>query len=185
MSARTRRRYSEEFRANAVRKMSAPGQSVQELAEELGISPSLLFRWRRNAGTRGSMPQQENDKPKQAPRRPQDWTSEDKLAVVLAAQGLTQEQLGGFLRQRGLHQVTLDEWRDPGQVPCPAVCARAPAGALHGARAPPRPPRPQAAPHPPLRRRPAGVHDLLRRQRVPHDHRHHQRDPEHQNRDHH
>lgn len=112
MSARTRRRYSEEFRANAVRKMSAPGQSVQELAEELGISPSLLFRWRRNAGTRGSMPQQENDKPKQAPRRPQDWTSEDKLAVVLAAQGLTQEQLGGFLRQRGLHQATLDEWRE-------------------------------------------------------------------------
>lgn len=50
MNAQTRRQYTAEFRANAVRKMSAPGQSVQELAEELGISPSLLFRWRRNAG---------------------------------------------------------------------------------------------------------------------------------------
>lgn len=112
MSAQTRRRHSAEFRASAVRKMSAPGQSVQELAEELGINPSLLFRWRRNAGTRGTMPQQKNDKPKQAPRRPQDWTSDEKLAVVLEAQGLTEEQLGGFLRQRGLHQATLDEWRE-------------------------------------------------------------------------
>ena len=56
--------------------------------------------------------QKTDDKPKKPPRRPQDWTGEEKLAVVMEAQGLTEEQLGGFLRQRGLHKATLDEWRE-------------------------------------------------------------------------
>lgn len=31
---------------------------------------------------------------------------------MLESQGLTEEQLGGFVRQRGLHRATLDEWRE-------------------------------------------------------------------------
>ncbi len=45
-------------------------------------------------------------------RRPQDWTTEQKLAVVLDAQGLAEAELGGFLRQRGLHGSTLTDWRE-------------------------------------------------------------------------
>ncbi len=45
-------------------------------------------------------------------RRPQDWTTEQKLSVVLDAQGLAEEELGGFLRQRGLHGATLSDWRE-------------------------------------------------------------------------
>lgn len=112
MSARTRKKYTAEFRAAAVRKMGTPGQTVEQLAEELGVVPSLLFRWRRNAGTRKPMTSKHDEKPKQPPRRPQDWTSEEKLAAVMEAQGLTEEQLGGFLRQRGLHEATLREWRE-------------------------------------------------------------------------
>lgn len=112
MKAPMRKQYTEAFKANAVRRMSAPGQSIQELAEELGVGPSLLFRWRRKAGTSQSMTTQKPDAPTHRPRRPQDWTSEEKLAVVLEAQGLTEEQLGGLVRQRGLHRATLDEWRE-------------------------------------------------------------------------
>ena len=32
--------------------------------------------------------------------------------MVLDAQGLAEEQLGGFLRQRGLHEATLCDWRE-------------------------------------------------------------------------
>jgi transposase len=112
MSAKTRKKYTAEFRAAAVRKMSMPGQSVQELAEELGLAPSLLFRWRRSTGMNVGVTPKTDDKPKHPPRRPQDWTSDEKLAVVMEAQGLTDEQLGGFLRQRGLHLATLEEWRE-------------------------------------------------------------------------
>lgn len=112
MSVKTRKKYTLEFRAAAVKKMGVPGQSVQELAEEMGLAPSLLFRWRKNLGRSVVMAPKNDDKPRLPPRRPQDWTSDEKLAVVMEAQGLTDEQLGGFLRQRGLHQATLDEWRE-------------------------------------------------------------------------
>lgn len=112
MKTPKRRHYTEAFKANAVRRMSAPGQSIQELAEELELRTSLLYRWRRKAGTRQTMAKQESDDVTNRPRRPQDWTSEEKLAAVLESQGLTEEQLGGFVRQRGLHRATLDEWRE-------------------------------------------------------------------------
>ena len=112
MSAKTRKKYTAEFRAAAVRKMSTSGQSVQALAEELGLAPSLLFRWRKSAGMRSQVTPKNDEKPKPTPKRPQDWTSDEKLAVVMDAQGLSDEQLGGFLRQRGLHLATLGEWRE-------------------------------------------------------------------------
>ena len=45
-------------------------------------------------------------------RRPQDWTEDEKIGAVVESMSLTEEQLGGFLRQRGLYRATLDEWRE-------------------------------------------------------------------------
>jgi transposase-like protein len=44
-------------------------------------------------------------------KRPQDWTAEQKYQVVLDAAGLSEEELGAFLRRKGLHQVQLEQWR--------------------------------------------------------------------------
>jgi transposase len=44
-------------------------------------------------------------------RRPQDWTAEEKLEAVLEAAALTEEELGAFLRRKGLHEAQLVEWR--------------------------------------------------------------------------
>lgn len=44
-------------------------------------------------------------------QRPQDWSAEDKLAVVAEAGQLSDDELGAFLRQRGLHQAQLEQWR--------------------------------------------------------------------------
>ena len=43
---KTRRRYTAEFKAQAVELLEA-GRPVPELAEELGISANLLYSWRR------------------------------------------------------------------------------------------------------------------------------------------
>jgi len=45
-------------------------------------------------------------------KRPQDWSAEEKLAAVLEAAALTEEELGAFLRSRGLHDAQLQQWRD-------------------------------------------------------------------------
>jgi len=45
-------------------------------------------------------------------RRPQDWNAEEKLEVVMEAQGLSEEEVGAFLRRKGLHEAQLKEWRE-------------------------------------------------------------------------
>ncbi len=45
-------------------------------------------------------------------KRPQDWSPEEKLATVLEAASLTEEDLGPFLRSRGLHEAHLQQWHD-------------------------------------------------------------------------
>ena len=44
-------------------------------------------------------------------RRPQDWTAEEKYAVMIEAAALSDEELGAFLRKKGLHQANLKQWR--------------------------------------------------------------------------
>ncbi|MFC1788700.1 PAS domain-containing protein [Thermodesulfobacteriota bacterium] len=39
-------------------------------------------------------------------KRPNDWSAEDKLKVVVEASSLDDEQLGAFLRSKGLHQTS-------------------------------------------------------------------------------
>jgi transposase len=46
MSNKTRKHYTEEFRAQAV-ELLRTGKPVSELAEELCVSTDLLYRWRR------------------------------------------------------------------------------------------------------------------------------------------
>jgi hypothetical protein len=45
-------------------------------------------------------------------KRPQDWSAEEKLSAVLEAAKLSDEELGAFLRSRGLHEADLVAWRE-------------------------------------------------------------------------
>ncbi|MGY3347161.1 transposase [Bradyrhizobium sp. USDA 4459] len=46
---RLRRRWSEEFKAQVVTEALEPGASVSAIARRIGIHPSQLFAWRRDA----------------------------------------------------------------------------------------------------------------------------------------
>lgn len=48
MGRQTRRSYSEDFRAEAVRMVVEDGRKTKEVADRLGISPNMLNRWCRN-----------------------------------------------------------------------------------------------------------------------------------------
>lgn len=47
MSVQERRKYDSDFKRNAVRLAEDPGRTVVDVAENLGISADLLYRWRR------------------------------------------------------------------------------------------------------------------------------------------
>lgn len=49
MSKQTRRRYSEQFKADAVKLVEEHGYGVSEASRRLGIDRSVLARWRREA----------------------------------------------------------------------------------------------------------------------------------------
>ena len=42
-----RRKYSEEFKREAVGLTRQPGANVSQIARDIGVAPSLLFSWRR------------------------------------------------------------------------------------------------------------------------------------------
>lgn len=111
--------YSKAFKALMVRKMTDPsGPGATALSEEIGISISTLYRWVSETDTvdvagvpdppsfSKSMQRMSNVK------RPQDWSPEEKLAAVLEAMSLSEEDLGAYLRSRGLHEAHLQQWHD-------------------------------------------------------------------------
>lgn len=49
----TRQKFDEEFKKNAVRLSCASSKTVQEVADDLGIAVSLLYRWRKRYTPQG------------------------------------------------------------------------------------------------------------------------------------
>jgi len=117
-----------------VERLSSPNSlSATALSAEVGVSQATLSRWLKGAGTVGQKmpPRRDKEKrssskaaspkaaspsasPKAAPssaKRPQDWTAEKKLALVLEASAVPEADLGAFLRRKGVHEAQLDEWR--------------------------------------------------------------------------
>lgn len=110
-------RYSESFREKMVEKMAGPSrQSAMSLSREAGVSQGTLSRWLREAGRVTPVASRTKKKRQQrggsaAPKRPQDWTPTQKFEVVMEAAALSDEELGEFLRKKGLHEAQLIEWR--------------------------------------------------------------------------
>jgi transposase len=107
--------YTEGFKARMVQKMLEPAaRSATALSGETGVPQGTLSRWLRLARIVGAMNgNQENPigNGDPAARRPQDWSAEEKLEVVLEAAAVADEDLGAFLRTKGLHEANLVAWR--------------------------------------------------------------------------
>lgn len=98
-----------------VQKMCGPrAVSAYALAREEGISQPTLSRWKRQAGTLSGMTTRDKKteaQEKTTRKRPQDWSLDEKLQAVLEASSLSDEELGTYLRSKGLHEGTLNQWR--------------------------------------------------------------------------
>jgi transposase len=111
--------YSKAFRTLMVQKMCDPHRTdAQSLADEIGVSRSTLYRWVSEADSFEDLtneavqiPPPLQQRPKNL-KRPQDWSAKEKLAAVLESAALSEEELGSFLRSRGLHEAQLHQWRE-------------------------------------------------------------------------
>jgi len=97
--------HNQQLRAKVIQQALMPGApTIAELARRVGLPHGTVWGWVRKARLHG-VP---SSKP---PSRPDDRTPEDKLRIVMAANGLSDEELGAFLRREGVHEADLNEWR--------------------------------------------------------------------------
>ena len=110
--------YSDLFKNAMIQKMTGPGAiSASALSKLVDVPQVTLSKWLRMAGVGSSYNFPNNAKDystmtqTKGPRRPNDWSAEEKLQVVLEAAMLDDDQLGEFLRKKGLHKTHLEQWR--------------------------------------------------------------------------
>jgi transposase-like protein len=111
--------YTEGFRARMVERMTGPGAiSANALSREVGIHQPTLSRWLREAGTVADVSKKKSKsktRPKPASPAappPRQWSAEEKFRVVLGAAGVSEQDLGEFLRREGLHEEDLARFRE-------------------------------------------------------------------------
>lgn len=104
--------YSDSFKTKLVQKMLLPNaRPMSALAQEAGVPEGTLYRWKKESILGGVSADRTDDK-KPSPTKPlEQWSAEEKLAVVLEAAAVPEAELGAFLRRKGLHAAQLAEWR--------------------------------------------------------------------------
>jgi transposase-like protein len=98
--------YTEGFKARMVKRMTGPyAVTATALSKETGVPQPTLSLWLRR--TRDSTLVTMAKETKQ----PGPKSAEEKLRLVVEAQGLSGDALGAFLRREGIHEIELEEWR--------------------------------------------------------------------------
>lgn len=46
------------------------------------------------------------------PKRPQDWSAEEKLRVVIEVAQLNEEELGAYCRRNGIQPTQVEKWKE-------------------------------------------------------------------------
>ncbi len=99
-------RYSEEFKEQVVRKMMAPNSvSVAQVSRDTGVSEQTLYNWRNRFRNEGKAVPAD-------PSNPENWSGENKLAVVIETASLNEEELAAYCRRKGLYVEQVARWRE-------------------------------------------------------------------------
>lgn len=75
-----------------------------ELSREVGVSDQSLYNWKEKYQNKGSKYPDQIKSPRQ-------WTETDKYEALLEAARLTGEDLGKWLREKGLRSEHIEKWR--------------------------------------------------------------------------
>jgi len=99
-------RYSEDFKAEVVRKMMPPNaRTVAQVHRETGISEPTLYAWRNRFRSEGqAVPADASN--------PEHWSGENKLAVVIETAALNEQALAEYCRSKGLYPEQIQRWRE-------------------------------------------------------------------------
>ncbi len=97
------RQYSLELKKRVLEKLYSPTcLGLSSLSREFGIPVTTIFSWKNQAVKQAS------------PSKnilPRNWSYSSKVEAVLEASKLSSEDLGGWLREKGLYSEYLELWK--------------------------------------------------------------------------
>lgn len=97
-------KYSRSIRMSVLSKILPPtSQSIRSVSREMGISEQTIRNWR-NESKSGKL------EAEGAEKSPRYYSSLEKYQLLLESARLSDEELGTFLRERGLHSEHLTLW---------------------------------------------------------------------------
>jgi transposase len=110
-------RHTQSFKMQAVEKAlsRAAGVTLKEIVDELGIGNSTLGRWMRDARnndlecTAGGSILMSSDKRRE--KRPQDWSLEERLEIVMACALLDEGKMSEYCRKQGVYPHHVNQWK--------------------------------------------------------------------------
>ena len=97
--------YPLQFKENVVKMVLTGTDSQAQIAKDMGVPGSTMRYWLKKAQSTGDTIMAKHEK------RPQDWSSKEKLDALLESAKLTDEQLGAWCRQKGIHTHHLEKWK--------------------------------------------------------------------------
>ncbi len=99
-------RYSQERKAAVIKRMMPPDNTpIPVLVEETGISDVTLYHWRKQAKAKGLVVPGDG-------RNPENWSSEDKFAVVVETAAMNEAELAEYCRKKGLFAEQVAAWKE-------------------------------------------------------------------------
>lgn len=97
--------YSEAFKKSIIQKMMPPNNvPVSQLVRDTGISDVTLYTWRKKAVSKGVPVPGDGKSPDQ-------WTPENKLAVIIETAALNQTEMAKYCRKKGLFAEQIQQWK--------------------------------------------------------------------------
>ena len=109
-----RSRFTQSFKIQAVEKVleRASGITVKEIADDLGVGQSTLGKWIALARQQKLEPMQDNEVPRMTKeKRPQDWSAEEKLNMVIACASLDEDKISELCRENGVFPHHIKQWK--------------------------------------------------------------------------
>jgi len=103
--------YEKEFKEQTVKKMMPPNAaSVARLSRDTGVCEATLYNWRNEYRRQGfAVPAD--------PSNPEQWSGENKLAVVVETAALNETELAEYCRGKGLYPEQVERWSRSGDAP--------------------------------------------------------------------
>lgn len=97
--------YSTERKQAILSKLLPPNnKSVASVAREEGVAEQTLYNWRKQARKQGQPVPGKKSTPDQ-------WSHETKFAVVVETATLSESELGGYCRKKGLYPEQVKLWK--------------------------------------------------------------------------